>query len=77
MLGVQLLDSDGRMVAKDYHRVPMPHAIAPRQTVTLTFDCPVPEKPGRFRLKVDLVAEGVTWFETTGSSAVSTPLHVL
>lgn len=77
MLGVQLLDGDGRMVAKDHHRVAMPHVVAPHQTVTLTFDCPVPEKPGRFRLKVDLVAEGVTWFETTGSSVVSTPLQVL
>ena len=77
MLGVQLLDGDGRMVAKDHYRVAMPHAVTPRQTVTLRFDCPVPEKPGRFRLKVDLVAEGVTWFETTGSSAVSTPLEVL
>lgn len=77
MLGVQLLDGEGRMVAKDHHRVALPNAVPPRQTVTMKFECPLPDSPGGFRLKIDLVAEGVTWFETTGSSAVSTPLQVL
>jgi SAM-dependent methyltransferase len=77
MFGVQLLDGEGHMVAKDHYRVALPHTVAPGQTVTLTLDCPVPENPGRFRLKIDLVAEGVTWFETTGSIPVSTPLEIL
>jgi hypothetical protein len=77
MLGIQLLDGEGRMVAKDHHRVALPHSVTPGQTVTLMFDCPVPENSGRFRLKIDLVAEGVTWFETTGSIPVSTPLEIL
>ena len=77
MLGVQLLDGEGRMMARDHHRAALPNAVAPRETVTVTFECPVPDRPGRFRLKVDLVAEGVAWFETTGSTPVSTPLQLL
>jgi SAM-dependent methyltransferase len=77
MLGVQLLDGEGRMMARDHHRAELPNAVAPRETVTVTFECPVPDRPGRFRLKVDLVAEGVAWFETTGSTPVSTPLQIL
>jgi ubiquinone/menaquinone biosynthesis C-methylase UbiE len=67
-LGVQLLDGEGRLLARDYHRVALPHETAPGQTVTLSFECPVPAEPGRYRLKYDFVAEGVTWFETAGST---------
>jgi SAM-dependent methyltransferase len=73
-LGVQLLDGSGRLVARDYHRVALPHAVASRGGVTVTFSCPVPQEPGRYALKLDFVAEGVTWFETAGSVPVSRPL---
>ncbi len=75
-LGVQLLDAESRIVARDYHRVMLPREVAPGHTVTLAFDCPVPAEPGNYRLKLDLVAEGVGWFETTGSIAASMPLLV-
>ncbi len=77
MLGVQLLDSEGRMVTRDYQRVSLSCAVAPRQTVTMAFECPAPAEPGRFRLKLDLVVEGVTWFEMVGSTPASMPLLVL
>ena len=66
-LGVQLLDAEERLVARDYHRVVLPHDVAPGQTVRLSFECPAPGEPGRYRMKRDFVAEGVTWFETVGS----------
>jgi SAM-dependent methyltransferase len=75
-LGVQLLDAESRVMVRDFHRVALPRTIAPRQTVTLVFRCPVPQAPGRYGLKCDLVAEGVTWFETEGSVPVCQALSV-
>ncbi len=72
--GVQLLDASMRLVDRDYHRVVLPGAVAPGDTVTITFGCPMPVIPGQYGLKFDLVAEGTTWFETVGSPVV---LHSL
>jgi SAM-dependent methyltransferase len=66
-LGVQLLDSEHRLASRDHFRVALPAPVTPGQSVTLTFYCPAPPLPGVFHLKFDLVAEGVTWFEPTGS----------
>ena len=74
--GVQLLDESMRLVARDHHRLSLPRAIGPGETVTLTGECPLPAIPGRYGLKVDLVAEGMTWFETAGSRAVSHVVEV-
>jgi ubiquinone/menaquinone biosynthesis C-methylase UbiE len=75
-LGVQLLEDSGRLLARDHHRVALPRSAAPGGCIELQFGCPVPPVPGRYRLKFDLVAEGVTWFEPTGSPAPSRPLAV-
>lgn len=75
-LGVQLLDAENRVMVRDFHRVPLPRTIAPRQTVTVGFSCPVPQAPGRYGLKCDLVAEGVTWFETEGAVPACLALRV-
>jgi hypothetical protein len=60
-----------RLLARDYHRVPLPRALNPGEAITLTFECPMPATPGQYGFKIDLVAEGMTWFETAGSPAVS------
>ena len=74
--GVQLLDGSMRLVARDYLRVPLPRAVDPGGTITLTFECPTPATTGQYGFKIDLVAEGMTWFETTGSPAVSQSVSV-
>jgi SAM-dependent methyltransferase len=76
-LGVQLLDPDGLLITRDYHRVVLPHVVAPGQGVTMFFDCPSPQEPGLYLLKFDFVSEGTTWFELAGSPTVSKPLRVL
>jgi len=76
-LGVQLLDAEERLVTRDYHRVALPHDVAPGQAVALSFECPVPPEPGRYGMKLDFVAEGITWFETVGSTPASLTLGVV
>lgn len=74
--GVQLLDAGLRLVVRDYHRELLSHVVAPGETVTMTFECPMPREPGEYGLKFDLVVEGVTWFGANGSAAVSRRIQV-
>ena len=70
-LGVQLLDAEGRLLVRDYHRVSLPGNVAPGASIDLSFACPAPDAAAEYGLKFDLVAEGVTWFETVGSPIVT------
>lgn len=76
-LGIQLLDAAGRLLVRDYHRVPLPGNVAPGASIDLSLTCPAPDAPGEYSLKFDLVAEGVTWFETAGSPIVTRRTTVL
>lgn len=69
-LGVQLLDTGGRVIQKDFVRAPLPADVATGQSASLTVDF---ERPGlrECQLKFDMVTEGVTWFEVTGSPTVA------
>ena len=75
-LGIQLLDSEGRVVSRDFARADLSEDVPPGASKTLTATFPAPAQPGRFRLKFDMVAEGVTWFEPTGSPVESRALDV-
>ena len=39
-------------------------------------EVPLPNARGRYQLKLDLVAEGIDWFEACGSPTTSAPLVV-
>jgi SAM-dependent methyltransferase len=69
-LGVQLLDAQQRLMARDHFRVALPSPVAADASTVLAFECPVPAEVGPYHLKFDLVAEGVTWFEPAGSQAL-------
>ena len=75
-LGIQLLDRDGRLLARDHCRLALPQRVAPGESVALGGACPVPADPGSYQLKIDMVAEGVTWFEAAGSNAPAVPMDV-
>jgi hypothetical protein len=73
-IGIQVLDADGKLLNRDHQRHSLPQPMPHSATVTVTVPCAAPAAPGRYRLKIDLVKEGVTWFEPTGSPAA---VHVL
>jgi ubiquinone/menaquinone biosynthesis C-methylase UbiE len=75
-LGVQLLDEGRRLVSRDHHRVALPRRLLPGEAIDLVIDCVAPAERGTRHVKFDLVAEGVTWFEPTGSSPAIVPLQV-
>ena len=66
-LGVQLLDAEGRVVSRDYARADLPDDVPAGGSQILTVSFAAPAEPGEYKLKLDMVAEGVTWFEPTGS----------
>jgi SAM-dependent methyltransferase len=64
-LGVHHFAADGSLVTLDHARVDLgPEPVEPGQSRTIAFEIPIPSGGGY--LDFDLVAEGVTWFETTG-----------
>jgi MoaA/NifB/PqqE/SkfB family radical SAM enzyme len=75
-LGAQLCDATGAVVDRDYARAWLPHTLDGGQRADVPIDVPAPARPGRYRLKFDLVLEGVDWFESCGSHTTSVPFWV-
>jgi hypothetical protein len=75
-LGVQLLDGDGRLLDRDFSRANLPADVAPGSDITLDVTFDAPPAAGTYILKLDLVAEGVSWFESHRSRTVTMPLVV-
>lgn len=71
-LGVQLLDTDGRMLNREFWRTRLPAPVDPGAACTITVRATLPGPSDAYRLKCDLVAERVCWFEDRGSR----PVHV-
>ena len=68
-LATHLYDGDGKLVNIDFSRHELPVPVSPGETVTMSVEEYLPGS-GRYRLAVDLVAEGVTWFENVGSKPI-------
>ena len=67
-IGAQLLDAGHRLIDRDYARQPLPHDVAAGATIPAVLCCAAPPQPGAYFMKIDLVSEGVTWFEPLGST---------
>lgn len=77
-LGVHLYDGAGALVNFDLHCTPLvtpARNIVPGETVVLQITVP-PLARGRYRLELDCVASGVTWFSQVGSQSVTLPVEV-
>ena len=75
-LGAQLCTPDGAVANRDHARAWLPATLPPHGATEVPIEVPVPDVPGRYRLKLDLVAEGIDWFEACGSPTTSRPLLV-
>lgn len=73
-IGVQLLDDRHHVQVKDFLRVHLPHDIPPGDACVVTVEVQLPDGVAPHSLKFDLVAEGVAWFETEGSTPLIVPL---
>ena len=66
-LGAQLCAADGTLIDRDYERAWLPAHLEPGATVDVPLTVKAPATPGRYKLKFDLVSEGIDWFEQNGS----------
>jgi hypothetical protein len=75
-LGAQLLDERGAMINRDHARAWLPGDIPGGGRADVSIAVETPERPGRYRLKFDLVSEGIDWFEACGSETTEQVLIV-
>jgi hypothetical protein len=75
-LGAQLRGPDGSMTNRDHARAWLPSTLEPGQTHAIPIEIPMPDTPGRYQLTLDLVSEGIDWFEACGSPTTTATLVV-
>ena len=75
-IGLQRADGNQVVLQRDWIRVPLPRDVDPGQECTVQVDVAAAGVRAGDLIRVDLVAEGVTWFESVGSSPLilRTPL---
>jgi len=64
---VRVFDDDGTLVHEFHGEPPLPHAVAPGQIVQIKIEYTAPERPGNYKIMIDLVDQHVCWFEQKGS----------
>jgi hypothetical protein len=67
---VERVDADGKATIANFdgRRTPLPADVHPGGAMAVTGVVHVPAAPGRYRLRWDLVHEGVTWFSDRGNA---------
>ncbi len=67
----------GEMVVFDGERTPFAREIEPGKTVEMEMTLRAPAQPGRYRLQLDLVREGVAWFSERGATTLESEVEVV
>ena len=76
-LGVQLCADSGELLNGDYGRQTLECPVFPEEEVELSVMLQAPMKPGAYRVKLDMVDEGICWFEAVGSKPCGFRFEVL
>lgn len=66
-LSYHWLDHQGGIVEWDGLRSPLPKNLGPDEEIQIKITVVSPQAPGRYRLQIDMVREGITWFSQAGS----------
>ena len=75
-LGGHLWGGDGRLHDSDFLRASLPRSVAPGETLEVSCSFDAPSVPGRYRLELDMVDEGIAWFAGRGSASLDVDLLV-
>lgn len=74
--GLKIADAHGELLREDLGRTPLAGDVAPGDTIEIAMTVAGLLAPGDYRLKYDMVVEGITWFEFQASPCPSRPLVV-
>jgi len=66
-LGAHLYDAEGELQSYDWYRADLPCDVPPGETVDMELQLPPLAEAGRYRVELDLLIEGMTWFSDRGS----------
>jgi SAM-dependent methyltransferase len=75
-LGNHWLRGDGAMAVQDDGRTPLGDGLATQASTEAELTVTAPKAPNRYRLAVDLVEEGVTWFSGDGGALAERAVEV-
>ena len=75
-LGAHLAPPDGSSRVLDYGRADLPRDLAPGTSEIVTIELRAPDEPGEYRVELDMVREGVTWFSTREPTSVTVAVTV-
>ncbi len=76
-LGAHLHAGDGAPDILDYGRADLPRDVEPGAAEVLSIELEAPGRPGRYRVTLDMVREGVTWFSRRVPCSVEVGLTVI
>jgi len=74
-LAAHLFNEQGELVDFDFTRHGLPRSVEPGERLAMSISLPL-LPAGRHIVVIDLVAEGVTWFENVGSTPVSLTVDI-
>lgn len=75
-LGVRIFDPGGKLCDEFHGEPPLPRALGPGESCTVTIEHPAPREAGRYQVKIDLVNQHICWFEERGSKPLMLTLTV-
>ncbi|RLE34961.1 MAG: hypothetical protein DRJ61_04160 [Acidobacteria bacterium] len=75
-LSYRWLGAAHRLSDYNERRIDFESDVAPGAVVSLQFDIRVPRKAGRYKLQIDAVQDGVSWFEDRGAETLVLPVRV-
>ncbi|MGH9857261.1 MAG: radical SAM protein, partial [Acidobacteriota bacterium] len=75
-LGIQLLNRQKQLINRDFARLILPRPLSTNEREMLELRAQAPEQKGSYWLKLDMVCEGIEWFESCGSQPVCLELQV-
>lgn len=72
-VGAQLARRDGSLLDRDFARASLPRTLETGERADVPIEMMAPP-PGEYLLRLDLVSEGIDWFEDCGSEPLVRPL---
>jgi hypothetical protein len=75
-LGAQLYDAEKRLLELNFARAFLPRPLARGERAMVKLELPAVGRSGDYWLKLDMVSEGIDWFENGGSPVVWLPFKV-
>ncbi|SKA76595.1 hypothetical protein SAMN05443428_101224 [Caloramator quimbayensis] len=75
-ISYHILDRNGKTILRDGERTGLPYAIRTGEEALIDMKLKSPDTEGSYKIEIDMVHEGVTWFEQKGSKTLIINLEV-